>query len=164
MATLLQLAAKAELYRLDPQLSANQQELRVLFASLRFTKWARDELPALGSTWNIETSPVEQMDAFMETYASGETLSFRRAFSPISHIRYGAWELKTADLRLFGWFAARDCFVAVMADTAERVKLHRLYHGYAGEVVRFRDAIDLDEPKYVAGDDPDAVVSNFCYP
>jgi hypothetical protein len=76
----------------------------------------------------------------------------------------GVWELKTADLRVFGWFHAKDCFLGHCADTAERVKEHRLYTGYVGEVVRFRDSLPLDEPKYIPGEDPDAVVSNSSYP
>jgi hypothetical protein len=54
--------------------------------------------------------------------------------------------------------------VAAVADTAYRCKKFDLYAGYAGEVVRFRNALDLDEPKFIPGDDPNAVVTNFDYP
>ncbi len=100
----------------------------------------------------------------MAVYASGQTLTYRRAFHPIWHAGNGVWMLKTADLRVFGWFHARDCFVGHAANTAEQVKAHNLYHGYAGEVVHFRNQLDLDEPKFVAGEDPNAVVSNLSPP
>jgi hypothetical protein len=164
MATVVQLDRRGELFKLDPALDDDQQEFRVLYASPRLKKWVEDVLPGLGSAWNIEVSPTEQLDALMEIYSSGETLTFQHNFYPLAHVANCVWELKTADLRIFGWFTARDCFVGVVADTTERVKLHGLYHGYAGEVVRFLEKLDLDEPKFIPGDDPNAVVSNFCYP
>jgi hypothetical protein len=164
MATVVELDRQGKLFKLDPALDDDQQEFRVLYASPRLHKWLGEVLPTLGSTWKIELSPAEQLDAFMEIYAAGETLTFQRSFYPIAHISNYVWELKTADLRIFGWFTARDCFVGVVADTTDRVKLHNLYHGYAGDVVRFLNALDLDEPKFVPGDDPHAVVSDFDYP
>jgi hypothetical protein len=50
------------------------------------------------------------------------------------------------------------------SNLTDNVKRHRLYYGYANEAARFRDRLDLDAPKFVPGDDPHAVVSNFSYP
>jgi hypothetical protein len=75
----------------------------------------------------------------------------------------GVWELKTADVRLFGWFHQFDCFVGVVIDLKYRVQEYKLYSGYMGEVIRFRDNLDLDEPKFIPGGEPVNVVSNF-YP
>ena len=164
MATLIELDTTGSLSKFDPALDDDQQEFRVLYASPRLRKWLEEVLPKLRSTWNIEVTPLEQFDALMEAYASGEPLVFQHNFYPISHVSGYVWELKTPDLRIFGWFVARDCFVGVAADTTDRIKLHRLYHGYAGEVAHFLENLDLDEPKFIAGDDPNAVVSNFDYP
>jgi hypothetical protein len=79
-------------------------------------------------------------------------------------VQDGIWELKTADLRIFGWFNVLDHFVGAAADTTDRVKQHNLYYGYAGETARFRDGLDLDPPKFIPGADPNAVVSNYTYP
>jgi hypothetical protein len=152
------------LFRYDPELDANQLELRVLYASPRFRTWFEEVLPSLGSTWRLELAPAEQFDAFMAVYASGETLVYQHQFYPLRHVSNSVWELKTADLRIFGWFHQKDHFVAVAADTSQRVKDHDLYHGYANDVVRFSQNLDLDEPKLLAGDDPNAVVSRFSYP
>lgn len=100
---------------------------------------------------------------FFAVYASGETLWFGRSFKPLVHIHDGVWELKTPDLRVFGWFYRKDCFIGHVANHTEIVKKYRLYHGHAGEVARFRDSLALDEPKYVPGDDPNAVVSDWDY-
>jgi len=162
MATLFNLAGpNGVLTKLDPALESNEQEWRVIYAAGRFKGWVTDDLPNLTSQWETEISPLEQFDALVEIFASGETLTYGERFKPLHPREKGIWELKTPDLRIFGWFAQKDHFVGVVADTAERIKRYSLYYGYLGEVSRFRAALDLDEPKFVEGDDPNAVVSNY---
>lgn len=122
------------------------------------------DVASLESNWNLEISPGQQLDDFLINYCLGEPLTYRHQFKPLRYRKDGVWELKTADVRVFGWFAQIDQFVAVVADTAWRIKEHGLYAGYAGDVDRFRDAIDLDPPKFVPGKDPKDVVSNFTSP
>lgn len=117
----------------------------------------------MGSDWDIESRPDEQMDALVAIYASGAVLTFGHDLRPLSHAREGVWELKTPDLRIFGWFYKMDCFVADKAGGASKIKDHDLYYGYINEVVRFRNALDLTPPKYVPGEDPRVVISNFSY-
>jgi hypothetical protein len=162
MATLLDLASPGgPLAKLDPGLEPRDQEWRVIYAAGRFRDWVQNDLPKLTSQWEIETTPLEQFVALAEIFASGETLTYGERFKPLHPREEGIWELKTPDLRIFGWFPQKDHFVAVVADTAERVKTHGLYHGYLGEVKRFRTALNLDDPKYMTGDDPHAVISNY---
>jgi hypothetical protein len=151
--------------RVEGRAVDDQQEYRVLYASPRLQTWLEKALPVLGSTWNLEESPLEQFDAFMDIYASGDVLTYGWTFRPIRYAGQGVWELKTADIRIFGWFHAIDCFVGHVADATQRMKDHPgLYHGYAGEIVRFRSKLDLNDPKFVTGEDPHVVVSNFDYP
>lgn len=164
MATVVELDVRGDLCRYDPNLRAGEQEFRCLYGSPRFVGWVQNDLPNLGSTWGIDQSPTEQFDAYMEIFASDEPLYFGWAFKPLVHLADGVWELKTADLRIFGWFSAKDCFIAYVADTKERIRLHRFYNGYAQETLRFRTQLDLNEPKFVLGDDPHAVISNFDHP
>lgn len=65
---------------------------------------------------------------------------------------------------MFGWFSKKDCFIGVAANPTDLVKRHNLYNGHAMEVVRFRNALSLDEPKFIPGDNPHDVVSDFSYP
>ena len=121
-------------------------------------------LPGLDSTWKIEQPPVEQLDDLMEVFCSGSPLTYGWQFKCLTHVAEGVWELKTADVRLFGWFHKKDCFIAAVADTADRIKTHKLYEGYGRiEVINFRKALDLDDPKFIPGDNPHDVVSNFSY-
>jgi hypothetical protein len=169
MATVVQLTDAGLLHKFDPVLDPDEQELRLLHTSDKLKGWLENALPNLTSQWDIETSPLEQLDALIAIYAEGLPLVFERQFKafhrkPIEPAGDGVWYLKTADLRVFGWFWKKDCFIGVVADTAERVKTYPLYQGYRGEVIRFREALDLDEPKFIPGEDPDAVISNYDLP
>lgn len=164
MATVLELLLAQKLFRLDPALEANEKEWRKIYISPRFKERAENDLPTWVSTWKVEVGPIQQLDVLAEVFCSGETLTFGTQFKPLTHIKDGIWELKTPDIRIFGWFCALDHFIAGTMDNAYYIKKHNLYAGYVGEVVRFRDQLDLSEPKFVPGEDPNGVVSNYNYP
>ena len=164
MATVLDLAEQGALHKLDPQLEPNEQEWRTIYLLPRVVPVFANELVSWSSLWKIEQTPIQQIDALMETFCSGATLTFGPQFKPLTHIKDGVWELKTPDVRFFGWFHKKDCFIGGALNSAYNVKNNNLYAGYAGEVAYYRNALDLDQPKFVPGDDPHAVVSNFDYP
>ena len=164
MATLLHLAGQNRLSKLDAALGRDQQEWRRIYALPQARKWMEGVLPTLESELGLEISPIEQLDAFLTNYCAGDTLMYGRQFRPLRHIDAGVWELKTPDLRLFGWFHAKDCFICSDCDDATKVKKHHLYAGYRDQAVRLRDQLDLDEPKFLSGDDPNDVISAFCFP
>ena len=162
MATLLELVKEGRLIRVDPQLGRSKFEERCLYLLPQAKQWIEVKLPELGSTWKIEVSPNEQLDALIFEFCSGESLWIGKRFKCLTHLGDGIWELKTADLRLFGWFLKKDNFIVSDCDSTDRIKKSNLYRGYCEQAVRRRDALNLDEPKFVSGDNPDDVVSN-CY-
>lgn len=164
MATLLDLELHDALIRLDPALSLRCQELRVIYVFPRLAVWMAEKLPLLESTWNIEDCPIEQLDALIAQFCSGEALAYGQRFKPLNHLGDGIWELKTADLRMFGWFNKQDCFVATNCDLKRTIVESHLYRPYCEQAVRFRDQLELDEPKFITGDDPNVVVSDCYYP
>jgi hypothetical protein len=162
MATLLDLSGAAgPLFKLDA-LEANQQEFRCVYLSEKLKNWMANDLPKLKATWQTELTCEEQVSELLESFCAGEPLDSSTQFHALRPYENGVWELKTGDVRIFGWFPKKDHFVGVVAHDAYRVKLHDLYHGFVGEVVRYRDSLNLDAPKFVPGEDPHAVVSN-CY-
>jgi hypothetical protein len=163
MATISYLVEAGALYKLDPQLAPRQQEDRMVYTSPLLKTWIEETLPTLASNWNLSELPIQQLDSYMASFASGDPLIYVKDFRPLNPIGQGVWELKTADLRIFGWFYRRDCFIGVQADTAWRVKESRMYHAYREATVRFRDFLDLDNPKFIPGDEPNDVVSNCCF-
>jgi hypothetical protein len=165
MATPLELDNAGALFKLDPDLGPGKREIRWIYASPRLKTWIEDALPRLESTWHIELTPQEQLQAFVEeVFAPGEPLTYDWQFKPLTHIEDGIWELKTADLRMFGWFYEKDCFIGSAANHTDVVKQLKLYRPYAKEAVRFRDQLDLNKPKFVPGDNPHDVVSDFSFP
>jgi hypothetical protein len=164
MATILELERDGQLFKLDAGLGPTEQEWRRISASLRLCQWIERVLPTLAPQWNSEQSPLEQFDDIVWAFVSGEPLVYLHQFKPLRHIAGGVWELKTPDLRVFGWFDQMDSFIAVCADQKNRILNHGLYHGYCGEVARFRERLDLDEPKFLPGEDPYVVVSDFNQP
>jgi len=162
MATLLDLAGPhGPLFKLDA-LDANTQEFRCIYLSERLKNWMENDLPQLQATWQTEISCRDQVVDLTEMFCAGEELDSSTQFHALRPYTDGVWELKTGDVRIFGWFPQKDHFVGVVAHDAYFVKLHNLYHGLIGEVVRYRNSLDLDGSKFVPGDDPHAVVSN-CY-
>jgi hypothetical protein len=164
MATPLDLDRRGALFKLDV-LDQGTLELRAFYASPDLHRWLTGTLPRMASAWGVELTPQEQFVELAETFCAGERLVYGTQLKPLTHIVDGVWELKTADIRIFGWFHRKDCFIGAVADDATRIKTYNLYRGYANVTTRrFRDALDLDQPKFVLGDNPHAVVSNFDYP
>src|SRR5580704_11833194 len=149
MATLIELDDAQALFKLDPQLEPEEQEWRAIYLSPQLRDWLSDALPGLKPTWETEVACAQQLDAFVEVFCCGERLNIPHHLHPIAHVADGIWVLKTGDLRIFGWFHAKDCFIAWRAEHADHVKKHNLYHGLAGETARFRERLDLDEPKFI---------------
>ncbi len=164
MSTLLDLVRVGELVRLDPALEGNELEWRIVYALPRLLPQLEEELPTYVSQWRVEVVPLQQFDFLLEMFCAGEALTFDRMFKPLTHIQDGVWELKTPDLRLFGWFPVKDCFVMAAMDTAFKVKTHNLYAGYANMVAYWRNQLSLDPPKFIPGKDPNDVVSNYDFP
>lgn len=165
MATLLELEQRGVLDRLDPGLPFDVQERRLIYVSPRLRDWLQG--PLLGLVGEGELSPAEQLADMLERFCSGETLRIGPHLNVLNPVRrpgaagQAAWKLKTYDARIFGWFARRDVFVGVSGHPAAHVKKHRLYPALADEVVRFRDGLDLDPPKFIPGENPYGVVSNY---
>ena len=152
MATIIELQLSGALYRLDPGLGPREMEVRRIFLLPRARDWMAKELLEAGSSWNIEEDPVQQLDALVYEFCVGEPLAIGQRFKALRPVGNG----------VFGWFVQKDCFIICDCDTTLRVKQLRLYSGYRDQAVRFRERLDLDEPKFVGGDDPDDVVSD-CY-
>lgn len=162
MATTLELVNSGALIKVHPVLGLRELEMRCIYLLPRAEKWLLEALPEIDSNWRIEETPSEQLDALTYEFCSGAALPINRRFKALVHLGDGVWELKTADLRLFGWFTQKDHFVVSDCDAAQRVKESNLYKGYCEQAVRFRNALDLNEPKFVTGDNPDDVISD-CY-
>jgi hypothetical protein len=95
-------------------------------------------------------SPTEQLRDLFHQYVIGADFSDDRRFKCLRHTPEPfVWEQKTPELRMFGWVPEKDSFIVVCGDSAENVKVHDLYTGYLSNVVRFREQLELNEPKSI---------------
>lgn len=163
MATILHLANQGLLHKLEAGLSWREQEERLIYVLPEAMAWMRDVLPIEESNWGSEISPLEQLDSFLIDYCAGKELAYERQFRPIRHIADGIWELKTVDVRLFGWFYRKDLFICSAGNIKWKIKESGLVHGYRSEAAGRRDHLGLEEPKFVPGDNPNDVISAFYY-
>ncbi|KAA1183978.1 hypothetical protein FP026_06690 [Rhizobium tropici] len=160
MTTFDSLVASEAIVKVEIQLGEGQLPKRLLFATPSFAEWlservAKNEPSSLGAV----LTPIEQLDFLFYTFVSGKPLIHCRQFRAIRIERNAVWELKTVDLRIFGWFAMRDCFVAVFGDWADHVKDHDLYRGYRLEVRRLRRELGVGDALCVEGVNPEDVIS-----
>ena len=163
MATIHTLVARGELVKLAPALSPNELERRLIHMTPDLRDWMAIVLPTLVPRWTTQLSPQEQMGTLIDDFCTGTALFYPSDFHPMQRVAEGIWALKTTDVRIFGWFHARDCFIGVVAGDATEIKQDGKYGNCCLDVKNFRQQLDLDAPKHLEGSNPDDVLSN-CYP
>ncbi len=160
MATLSKLILDGILNPVEIELDSHTLPWRLIFSINGFGQWLENDLANLVATYDPQLSSAQQVDDLMAAFVSGDPLVPEKMFRPLHPHQDGVWELKTPDVRIFGWFACKDNFIAARGNDATFIKRHNLYHGYIGEVVRLRNQLDLDPPKFVTGVNADDVISN----
>lgn len=158
MATVNELCETGDLIKIGGGLDADEQPERLLFAFPHVIEWLDTVLPDLEPAFHEgKLDPIDQADDLMHDFVSGADFSFYEKSHSMEPREPGVWELKTADLRIFGWFASKSVFIVAAIDTAFRCKQHGLYAGYRNEVVWRRGQLNLDEPKFIQGEYEDVL-------
>ena len=146
------LTVKLDLIKLGGGLAPHEQPMRTMFAFPHVIEWFKNTLPDLNPDLSGgKQTPIEQIDLLLYDFISGDDFSYYRRSHFMKPPKSGVWELKTPDVRIFGWFVARNTFIVANVDTAYRCKALDLYTGYLNDTIRRRDLLDLDEPKFVEG-------------
>ncbi|WP_108047272.1 hypothetical protein [Bosea sp. 124] len=160
MAAIADLVAAGSIIPIEVNLRVSEQPLRLLYGTENFVNWLQERLEAgESSLLAADLSPAEQLEHLFHTFISGRSLVYSRQFRFIRAETHAVWELKTPDIRIFGWFLEKDCFVAVFGDWADRVKDYDLYRGYRIEIRRLRRQLGLVDTLCVKGTDPSEVLS-----
>ena len=125
------------------------------------SRWQQDDLPNLeaGRLKATET-PAEQLDNVLYKWIAGKEIKYDRMFKDLMPMKDEVWELKTADLRIFGWMYQPGKFIAVFADYADLYKGTRAKKSYEDareRVLKARAELKLDEPKFTGGTFDDLV-------
>ena len=130
--------------------------MRSVYLLPRAAKWMRTELPMLETDGFVEHAldPNQQAYQLMKDFIAGSDLFgddwFPKPLRPDCP-KHGIWELRTPDLRFFGWFCRRGVFVISSVDTKAKLMMYNLYEGHRAQAIASRKQLDLDEPKYLDG-------------
>lgn len=134
------------------RLLPHQQTMRTLVATPRSIEWMSTVLRTLVTDGYVDgaVTPLEQAATLFNRFIAGEDFNppLPHEMDPKGH---GIWEVRTADLRFFGWFPAKGTFVLSAVATKADCKDHGLYAGYFNQAVADRARINLMGGSYVAG-------------
>jgi hypothetical protein len=165
MATIDILCANGVVRELTLTLRQNEFHDRHFYLTQEVQDWIIKDLPHIPpcdlnhDDVHGRATPTEQIRYILRQYITGANISHYRQAHFLEPKGNGVFEFKTPDTRIFGWFVRKDKFVAARANSAENIKKHKLYDGYVAEIIKFRDRLDLDPPKFVTGSIED-VLSN----
>ena len=161
MATLVELRDSGVLVVIDP-LEPDELPWRTLYGTDAFINWLDIVLPGLvHDPMYADVSPLEQVFALFAEYVSGDVFLNDRRFKKLRCTPdHYIWELKTEDVRIFGWAPEKDVFICCFGDSADQIKLQNGYGRYIALTAHARNELNLDEPKSVISEEPSDVISN----
>jgi hypothetical protein len=138
------------------RLGRNKFPERTLFAYPESLTWMKQTVPTpvTGRQQSAQT-PSEQLILRLQQWISGDQIKPGPMFREMSHPPDSdTWELKTDDLRLFGWMYRPKTFIIASHGYADDYKEPTKIRDYADDVravVEARSVLPLDEPKLVRG-------------
>lgn len=154
------LVARGELIHLGGNLEEWERRERYMYAFPHVIEWIKTSLPAVGTEMSearkhelggIQT-PKEQLYELIHDFTVGEDMDVYEKAHQMIPDEMWIWELKTIDLRLFGWFHRRSVFIVGNIESAFKCHdIHGLHAGYRNDTDRRRRNLDLDEPKFCEG-------------
>lgn len=160
MATLQELVQRRDLRPVKVNLARNMFEERKFYATPDFWQWLNGPLRQAPASHKPDLRPAEQVLDLLRQFITGAPFPNSRWFKLMRPVSDDVWEFSKPDVRIFGWFPAKDNFVAVRGDFLENLKTNpALYSEHRNACVDHRKSIDLDEPKYRSGATYNDVIS-----
>lgn len=159
MATIPNLIERSELVKIMVPLKRGEQPGRYIYGLPDFPDWLKNVLPKLETgRLQADESPKEQMYSLLYRWISDKQMNYGRMFKDLIPAESETWEMKTPDLRIFGWIYRPKIFIAVFGDYADlykgknrSVKPIASYAKAVRRVLAARTKLDLDEPKCASG-------------
>ena len=160
MPTLEELVEVNAISRIEVEMGVREQPMRLLYGTPSFIDWLTEILAGAQPRNRLgEATPAEQVDELFYDFLRGLPLLPLRQFRFIRAEKNAVWELKTPDIRIFGWFLKKDCFVCVFGNWVDLVKDHDLYRGYRIAIRRLRREFNIGDDLCVQGVAPSDVLS-----
>lgn len=156
MATIEELCAKKQAEVVTGVLGPRQMFERKIFLLPSAAKWMREILPSLEPDGYVSDAitPKQQTYQLFKDFIAGEDM-FGTEMHPKplrpSNKDHGIWELRTPDLRFFGWFCAKGKFVVAYVATKAELLKKGSYDEYREKSVMARNEMELEHPKVLLG-------------
>lgn len=156
MATIITLSGPdGPLSRITVPLPSGVQPERCFYGCGEFIETFTKELPkwTTGRLKSAQTPP-EQMDDILEKWTGGKNIRYGKMFQDLIPGSDEVWELKTADLRIFGWIYRPKVFIAARLGYADFYKPPNPKLSYEDArkfVMDVRKNLDIDPPKFTGG-------------
>ncbi len=128
-----------------------EKAVRRLCVTPDFDQWLTAVLPNLPKDRGRNLTPLGQVDALFHDYVIGRPMVYDHARRRLDPQNNNIWELKTEDVRVFGWFARRSHFIAVTAAMRKDLVPASRYTPFITDVAAFRQNLPLDPPKTTTG-------------
>lgn len=135
--------------------------MRNIYVGLAAANWIKNELRKVRSDGYFHGSlkPTEQLVDTFRRLMQGEPMNDL----PPKTLRprdAGLHELRTPDLRIFGWFWRSHTYIVGSACAVSTLKTKdTVYAGHMETCRFFREGLDLDEPKFISGEVDDILES-----
>jgi len=154
MTTIDQLVRREKLLKLEDVLDPGELEERLIYLHPRVAAWMDQNLETLENDgfYDNVPSPQQQADDLFYEFISGADINSDWPPHAMIPNVTGVWELRTADLRFFGWFWRKSIFLLTAIDTAARCKDYALYAGYRDQCTHDRTEFDLAPPAFCMGE------------
>lgn len=151
MATLDELETAGILSRYKHKYHAIPRRGREMWFYKDAAEWLLKEFCAMEPFYAENTAPYKQAAVLLKNFVTGVEFESEIDFWHMRPHDKDVFELKTADLRIFGWFYRPRVFIAALAQTFEVTHKPGVHASYRNETVKMRDDLDLDYPKWVIG-------------
>src|SRR6266852_2301599 len=158
MSTISSLLVQGTLRAVTLGLLDDELPERGLFGTHRLFKHLAEELPSIPSR-DATLSAKEQVSNLFGRYLTNRPLILRSPISPLRHLKDAVWELKTLDVRVFGWFAAKNSMIIDAGCDVKLLKSEKLnYSGFINQTSYVRKTLGFAPTEYVQGKLPNDIL------
>lgn len=144
--------------KIDIPLGRGEFEERKFYALPAFMNDLKNVVPSLQTgRLNAPMTPLQQLDDILHRWIVGKPFRYNRWLNDLSPQTSETWEMKTADLRIFGWIYRPKVFIGAFIGFTDDYKRQKnqpakeSYEDARDRVVKIRERLDLDPPKFTAG-------------
>ncbi len=146
MATLDDIEQAGGLIRFDGNLEADEMPERALWHTPEYEAWIGDVLNLYAGTGRKKITPSDEVYSLSIDFILGRPMAYNVDLKKLDPIGHCVWEMKTAEVRVFGYFYLKKIFIAHHGEMKDYLKKRRCYAPHVQRVVEYMKSVGLDPP------------------